>query len=435
MRSSLSTLGLVATLSLSGGALVIACGGSTGAGTSGGTSGTTSGGTSGGTSGAPDGGPIGPDGTSGGVDGGGGGGDGGGDVDAGGGDSGVTGTPAVQLIGRFDDTDPAGPRFAWPGSRIIARFDGTDVSVKLTQTNGFTGGPTYFDVVFDGVVGTPFTVSGTQTIVLASGKPAGTHTVEIMKRTEAVFGTVRFEGFTFTGGSGLLAPPPRPARKMEFLGDSTIDGYGIEGDHATTCMVGGVDVAPPQYDEARKSVAWLTSVGIGAELNLLGYSGKGLARNEDGQTTDTFPTIYTRTLPDVAGSAWGFATFTPDAVVTALGGADYSGDPAGTFPANFDATYATMIADIRARYGATPYIFLLVWSQYKSYDGVRQAITAAIDGAIAGRPAGEKNFKITLPESNLSTDETGCQLHGNEAHHAAMATLVIKGIKDATGWP
>ena len=435
MRSSLSTLGLAATLSLSGGALVVACGGSTGGGTSGGTSGMTSGGTSG-TTGAPDSGlgdPVGPDSTSGGVDGGG---DSGpGDVDAAGSDAGDAGTPAVQLIGRFDNADPAGPRFAWPGSRIIARFDGTAVSVKLTQTNGFTGGPTYFDVVVDGVVGAPFSVQGTATQMLASGLSAGPHTIEIMKRTEAVFGTVRFEGFTFTGGSGLLAPPARPARKMEFLGDSTIDGYGIEGDHATTCMVGGVDVAPPQYDEARKSVAWLTSVGIGAELNLLGYSGKGLARNEDGQTTDTFPTIYTRTLPDVGSSAWAFASFVPDAIVSALGGADYSGDPAGTFPANFDATYATMVADIRAHYGATPYVFLLVWSQYKSYDNVRQTISAAIDAAIAGRPAGEKNFKIVLPEADLATDETGCQLHGNATHHAAMAPLVIKGIKDATGWP
>ncbi len=402
-------------------------------GSDGGTSGATSGGTSGATSGATSGGSSGASGgtsgASGGLDGG---------IDGAGtdgGDAGQVGTPAVQLIGRFDTSDPAGPRFAWPGTRIIANFDGTAASVKLTQTPGFEAAfPTYFDVVVDGVLGTPFTVSGTQTVVLASGKPAGPHTVEIMKRTEANFGTVRFEGFTFSGGAGLLAPPAPLARKIELLGDSTIDGYGIEGNFSTTCAGG----APPQYDEARKSVSWLTAAGLGAELHLLGYSGKGLARNEGGGAADTFPVIYTRTLPDVPSSTWTFSSWVPDAVVIALGGADYSGDPPngdGTFPATFNATYLTLLSDIRTRYGASTYVFLTVWSQYKAYDGVRQAIGAAIDAAIAGRPAGEKNYRLDLPEANFATDETGCQLHANEAHHAAMATLVIKGIKDVTKWP
>jgi lysophospholipase L1-like esterase len=413
---------------MSAGVSVVACG-SNGAGGAtdvldGGTSGTTSGGTSGTSGGSTSGGST--SGTSGSLDGG----TDGGGTD--GGDGGQVGTPAVQLIGRFDTSDPAGPRFAWPGTRIIANFDGTGASVKLTQTPGFEAAfPTYFDVVVDGVLGTPFTVSGTQTVVLATGKPAGPHTVEIMKRTEANFGTVRFEGFTFTGGAGLLAPPAPLARKIELLGDSTIDGYGIEGNFSTTCAGG----APPQYDEARKSVSWLSAAGLGAELHLIGYSGKGLARNEGGSTADTFPVIYTRTLPDVASSTWTFSTWVPDAVVIALGGADYSGDPNGTFPATFNATYLALLSDIRTRYGASTYVFLTVWSQYKAYDMVRQAITTAIDGAIGGRPAGEKNFKLVLPEADFAADETGCQFHGNEAHHAAMAALVIKGIKDATGWP
>jgi hypothetical protein len=439
MRSS--TLGSVCVslvVTLSGGIAAVACsstGGMATDGTSGGTSGATSGGTSGatsgGTSGAASGGTSGA--TSGGTSGAtsgtsDGGTDGGGD----GGDGGPVVTPAVQLIGRFDTTDPAGPRFAWPATRIIANFDGTGVSVKLTQTPGFIAAePTYFDVVFDGVVGTPFTVMGNQIIDLASGKPPGKHTVEIMKRTEANFGTVRFEGFTFTGGSGLLAPPAPLARKIELLGDSTIDGYGIEGDFSTTCMGG----APPQYDEARKSVSWLTAVGLGAELHLMGYSGKGVARNEGGSVTETFPVIYARTLPDVAGSAWTFSSWVPDAVVVALGGADYSGDPNGTFPANFRSTYATLVGDIRTRYGASTYVFLTVWSQYKTYDGVRQEIIGAIDDAIAGRPAAEKNYKLILPEADFTTDETGCQLHGNEAHHAAMAANLVGQIKGITAWP
>jgi lysophospholipase L1-like esterase len=270
----------------------------------------------------------------------------------------------VQFIGRFDTTDAVGPRTAWPGARIVARFAATDVDVKLTQTDGFSGGPTYFNIIREGAFAGTFSVAGTQTVRIASGLAGGsTHTIEIEKRTEAPFGTVRFEGFTFTGGAGLLAPPVRLPRKLEFLGDSTIDGYGIDG--SRTAAPGapnycGADLAPPNLNDVRKSVAWKTANGLGAELSVLGYSGKGIARNEDGQVLDLFPAIYPRALPDVGASLWNFASFVPDVVVVSLGGSDYSGDPNGTFPANFAAKYADLVANIRTHYGAAPYVFLTV---------------------------------------------------------------------------
>lgn len=343
------------------------------------------------------------------------------------------GTPAVQFLGRFDTSDPLGPKTAWPGSRIVASFDGTDVSVTITQTNGFSGGPTYFNTIVDGVPTDVFSVTGTQTVALAAGLAAGVHTIEIEKRTEAPFGTVRFEGFTFAGGAGLLPPPARLARKIEVLGDSTIDGYGVDGDRNVTCTMGS---APAMYNDVRKSVAWKTASTLGAELNLMAYSGKGLARNEGvaAGVGEKFGTVYGRTLPDVAG-AWAFASYVPDVVVVSLGGADYSGDPNGNFPAGFAAAYAQLVTDIRTRYGAGPHVVLTVWSQHKVYNGVRTTIGAAIDTVIAGRPAGEKTSKFVFPESaNADVNETGCQYHANAQHHTDMAALLAQEIKAKTGW-
>jgi hypothetical protein len=341
----------------------------------------------------------------------------------------------VQFIGRFDTTDAVGPRTAWPGARIVARFDGTDVDVKLTQTDGFSVGPTYFNIIRDGAFTGTFSVTGTQVVRIASGLAAGPYTIEIEKRTEAPFGTVRFEGFTFAGGAGLLAPPARLARKLEFLGDSTIDGYGIDGSRTVGALnYCGDGLAPPNLNDVRKSVAWKTASGLGAELNVLGYSGKGIARNEDGQVLDLFPTVYTRALPDLGGNAWNFASFVPDVVVVSLGGSDYD-VLTGTFPASFATKYADLVAYIRAQYGAAPYVFLTVWSQHKAYNGVRQAIGAAINAAIAGRPAGEKTARFDFPEADPDLDETGCQYHANPAHHTAMAALLVAEIKAVTGWP
>src|SRR5690606_16317296 len=38
-------------------------------------------------------------------------------------------TPRVRYVGRTDRSDPAGPRVAWPGTRIIVRFRGPALKV------------------------------------------------------------------------------------------------------------------------------------------------------------------------------------------------------------------------------------------------------------------------------------------------------------------
>src|SRR3954468_22693899 len=49
----------------------------------------------------------------------------------------------VRFVGRFDTHDPAHPWCAWPGCRIVARFDGTQVTVRLNEhVDGWMqGGP------------------------------------------------------------------------------------------------------------------------------------------------------------------------------------------------------------------------------------------------------------------------------------------------------
>jgi hypothetical protein len=337
-----------------------------------------------------------------------------------------SGVPSVQYIGRFDDSDALGPKTAWPGSRIVARFDGTAVSAKLTQMDGPSGGPSFFNVVVDGAVTKTISVTGTQTIDLATGLAPGVHTIELEKRTESIFGTVRFEGYTFTGGQGLLAPKARLPRRIEFLGDSTIDGFGVDGDRTTTCPS---NTAPPQLNDVRKSFPWRAADLLGAEHHLITYDGKGMARNADGSTTNTFPIVYARTLPDVDG-AWPFSSFFPDVVVIVVGGADWNGTD---LPSDLQTTYNLFLTAQHARYGATMPLILTLGAQV--HGAARPALEAIIDAVIAGRPNADKphNHKLVLPEAQAS-DETGCKDHTNAAHHAAMAPLVVAEIKKWTGW-
>jgi hypothetical protein len=340
----------------------------------------------------------------------------------------VVGTPAIDYVGRFDVGDALGPTASWPGVRAVAQFDGTAASVTLSQTDGYSGGPSWFDVTVDGKAADPFFVKGaSETHAVATGLAAGTHVVEVVKRTEANLGAVRFEGFTFPGGGKLLAPPARAAHRIEFLSDSTIDGFGVLGNAATTCAGG----APPQFDDAQLGTAAIAANALTAEMVLLAYSGKGLTLNQDGTKTDLYGDIYGRTLPD--GTApWTFASAVPDAVVISLGGTDYD---ASLSPAGFQSKYDALVGAVRGHY-PNAHVFCTVWSQIKTWNGVRQAMGAVLQAVVNARAgAGDaKVYYYEFPEANYDTDETGCYNHGNVAHHQAMGTLLAAQIKAKTGW-
>ena len=143
-----------------------------------------------------------------------------------------------------------------------------------------------------------------------------------------------------------------------------------------------------------------------------------------------FQTLYDRALPDRAASAWGFA-WKPDAVVISLGGVDFDGLIAE--PAGFTAAYGGLVDKVRGHYPGA-WIFLTVWSQIKD-DNIltRSAMKASLQGIISARPADLKLSYFQFPEANVDTQETGCQYHGNEAHHATMAALLTT-LKNKLGW-
>jgi hypothetical protein len=349
------------------------------------------------------------------------------------GDTDASGEPAVQLVGRFDVTGGGTPRAAWPGVRIVARFTGTGVSVRLSQAAGPAGNSSWMNVSIDGVSHDPIEVTGpAQVFRLATGlESEGPHVVELEKRTEANLGTVTLDELTFEGGQ-LLAPPLRASRRIEFLSESTIAGFGVDGngpDDPATCNGG----APPPYHDAGKSAAKVAAGLLQAEHHLLAYSGKGVVRNNQAGDTATFPLLYPRTLPDVPGSDWDSSSWRADAVVVSLGGTDYGGSE--TTPEGFEDAYAQLVAAARARH-PDAYVLLTIWSQLKAHNGVRPALRSVLDSVVASRAAAgdAKVSRFELPEAAFPGDETGCHYHANAAHHEAMAKLLAAEIERITGW-
>jgi hypothetical protein len=335
------------------------------------------------------------------------------------------GPPAIQLIGRFDTSTPDHPRTAWPGGRIVARFSGTSASATLSQTPGDSDGNTWLNVLVDGAFSKKVEIRGENQVVdLASGLESGAHVVELEKRTEANRGVLTLEKLSFDDGE-LLAPPARKTRRVEFVGDSTIDGFGAEGDVNTTCN----GESPAELDDVRKSAAHFTATALDAESHVLAYSGKGLV---GGETGGTFPPLYERTLPDDATSSWDFSTWTPDVVVISLGGQDVE---SGTAAPGFQAAYDELVTTIRTKH-PNAHIFMTVWSQIKDLPpaNARTALRTVLDAIAAAHASDEKLHVFQWNEADYPTDETGCAEHANEAHGRETANELAPAIKTALGW-
>ncbi len=357
--------------------------------------------------------------------------DGAGDATA---DAGVS-PPAVRFIGRFDTTDPAGPKVAWPGAQIVARFSGTEVKATLADApNEYQ--PSHWDVTIDGTLApTPLALTpASKTYTLATGLTPGVHVVELRKRTEAKAGVTQFFGFDYSGGV-LLSPPPARLRRIEFLGDSNANGYGIEGAGP------GCSFTPATQNE-QKSFCALTAAALQADHHNLAQSGIGVFLNYVRTDPNVMEVVYTRALPNTPGSTYDFTRFEPDVVWITLGGNDWGGEnpdlPAPLTMAQFQAKYAQLVALVRSK-RPTAHLVCAVGASlsndypvgYNAYANVK----TAIQNVVAARAAGG-DTKIYAYEfaRAVTADKTACAYHFNAAKHASLASETVAFLKSKTGW-
>lgn len=345
-----------------------------------------------------------------------------------------SGEPAIRIVGRADTRDPRGPRVAWPGVRIVARFEGTSANVRLKEASR-PEGPSRFAVVVDGAVsGEPLVPSeGEADYEIANGLPSGVHTVELRRLTEAQVGTTQLIKLTFAGGK-LLPAPRSPTRRIEFLGDSTSSGYGIEG--IAECSFSGAT----QNDE--KTYAALVAKDLDAEYSHLAYSGKGVLQNGDRDDTDVFERVYQRALPDDPGSTWAFPESTrADVVFINLGGNDWDQTSDAFDPPDIDAfaaKYVKLVKAIRKGHPSAIVLAALGPSQTDEHPEGFEAYTngkAALQRAVGSlQEAGDERVHYFEPSRLTDEYRTGCDGHPNAEFHMLLAQEIAGAIKEKTGW-
>ena len=337
-------------------------------------------------------------------------------------------TPAVRWVGRVDAADPAGPRFAWSGSGFVANVAGPSIAVTLT-TEG-TSDPAFFQPVIDGTPGMRFSVpAGEQTLELATGLGDGVHLVELYRETEGRYGSNVFLGFT---EGTLKAPPARPERRLEIVGDSISAGFGNLGveEHPNygADPNGGCGFST-ETESAYNTYGMIAARRLDAEVSVVAVSGWGAYRDNGGGKSGVLSTVFENAVGLQASPAWSFER-QADVVVVNLGTNDFAlGDPGET---EFKTAYSSLLATIRQKYPDAWIISMIGPLLYGS--GLSQATayqTAVVDERRAG---GDSRIELLNFGQQNGSLGTGCSWHPNVTVQTAMAERLVTSIQAVLGW-
>lgn len=324
-------------------------------------------------------------------------------------------SPLIQYFGRFDFTNPKKPAFDWPGCSIQMRFTGPGISVKLS------GGANDFNVLIDGVFKSHLALDNAKTSYdLATGLTDAQHTLLLTKRTEGFNGIATFEGFQLADGKSAVAPPPRMAKKIQFIGDSFTVGYGDEGT-SVSC--------PDKRPLDNNYIAYGPTIAraLDADYSVQAVSGYGMVHNY-GDTNPlsavNLPLVFDRTLFNNAAPKWDFSSWIPDVVVIALGTNDFS-----TTVKPSQTQYTSAYQDfIKRIHGYFPQAQLICMAYaVDSYQG--KYVDTMVAGLIA--QGDTKVHAFTLPP--LVQSDFGCDYHPNVAGQKKYAEALLPIIQKYLG--
>ncbi|WP_010543143.1 acetylxylan esterase [Sphingomonas elodea] len=321
----------------------------------------------------------------------------------------------LHVGGRVDRSGD-GFRHQWPGIYVEAAFRGSAATLRFDDPIN------EWRLSVDGSPAVTIDRPGRSDVTIDNLAP-GDHRLRIDKMTEST-APARFLGAFVAKGQTLPAPPPRQ-RQIEFIGDSSMTGYGARADHVD-CTQAEVRTTTDTPD----AFAALAAQHENADYQINAVSGRGLIRNFDGTAPDgTMAKLWPRRLP-VEPAPYQDLAWQPQIVVLKLQ-ADFVGfRPDARWPtlealvADYAASYGRFLVQLHARYPRA--VFILWWFDTSGAPPEQAAMLRNAETRIsdAARTAGVRDL-LFLPFPATESRGTACHGHyGLEAQRQIADWLV-----------
>jgi len=321
----------------------------------------------------------------------------------------------IQYTGRIDFTNAKLPRFWQPGVYITAKFKGTGCYVIINDEILWGKNHNYLEVVIDGKAKRLQTKAKSDTIQAAENLPYGEHTIIICKNTEANIGYLEFVGITC---QQLIKPAAKPARKIEFIGNSITCGAGSDLSEIPC----GKGVWQDQHN-AYLSYGPITARALNAQYHLSAVSGIGLMRSCCNMNI-TMPQVFDKISMRNDTINWNFKNFQPDVVTVCLGQNDGIQDSS-----IFCDNYISFLKTLRDHYPKT----MIICLSSPMADARLAAFMKSILSAVISKMNKEGDKKVNGYFFSKQF-HNGCDGHPDLAEHQLIARELTAFIKKTMKW-
>ena len=262
-------------------------------------------------------------------------------------------------------------------------------------------------------------------------------TITLMKYSEAPFGMCGIR-YVETDTDRLCPPPAAGERRMEIIGDSITCGYGVEAEN---------ELQPfhTAQENPTKSYSLLTARALGAEANLVSWSGNGIISHYVEETATEprderlMPEVYRYT--DIAGSEklfgadeskwekWDSSRFVPDIILVNLGTNDCSWcKDIRERKSCFGDRYVEFLIEIRKKNPEAQILCMLGTMDQRVLEEVEEAVQT-----LAETQKDEKVHFLSLPPQNPE-DGYGADWHPSALTQEKTAELVVKEVRRIMNW-
>lgn len=349
-------------------------------------------------------------------------------------------SPEIVYQGRIDFSDPLKPRFCHTGVNISAVIYAQSISIVMEDLCEGEKYTNYYAVIVDGKELPKLEAKrGKHTYVLSTGLALENHHVVVFKRTECEVGSSVFYGFEAPAGSKIFSQE-KNNRSIEFIGNSLTCGYGNEAAIA----------APPQgnpnvgfhsaNENGYAAYGSITARMLNADYCAVAYSGRGVYRNNTGNSEGTIPKIYSRIFPDDENSkTFDFSKKQPGVIVIALGGNDFFPESTGDFldDSAFVKTYLDFLTQLRKRYPNAVLICCVNNLTTDNWPEGRKCRTRLTDDTkvIVNKrlQAGDKAIHF-FNKWQVQSAPYGEDWHPSLLTHQKMADILAPFIGEVMGW-